>query len=277
MSSASLVKTAIDKFKVDETAPFFAIAHTGSYGSSSSGLKNENVLKFKDNVTKSVIKKSGILGSNFNTVPSPAKTQTILRYQDNSSITNDFYWCDTSWSYEYSLPTYSYTDIYNDVTQIIGQVPYRDTLTNVLIGNKVTNISRDAFKNCSDLETINIPISVTSIGRDAFKGCTSLETIIMPYSLINIGSGAFDGCTSLSSVTLPDSGLTIGYEAFKGCTALTTITISNIVNSIGSNAFLNSGLENVILPYPNSIYEETPAVNVDFYGAIGVNISLPTS
>ena len=57
----------IDKFKVDETAPFFPIgpmAPTGSYGNFSSGLKNEYVLKFKDNQTKSVIRTSGLLSNN---------------------------------------------------------------------------------------------------------------------------------------------------------------------------------------------------------------------
>ena len=59
--------SAIDKFKVDETAPFFPIgpmAPTGSYGNFNSGLKNEYVLKFKDNETKSVIRTSGLLSNN---------------------------------------------------------------------------------------------------------------------------------------------------------------------------------------------------------------------
>ena len=42
----SVVKTAIDKFNVSETSPFFEIAPTGSYGSAS--FKSAYVLKFKD-------------------------------------------------------------------------------------------------------------------------------------------------------------------------------------------------------------------------------------
>ena len=60
------VETAIDKFKVAETSPFFPIgpmSPTGSYGNFNSGLKNEYVLKFKDRETKSVIKTSGILSN----------------------------------------------------------------------------------------------------------------------------------------------------------------------------------------------------------------------
>jgi hypothetical protein len=42
-------ETANDKFKVDETAPFFPIgpmAPTGSYGNFNSGLRNQYVLNF---------------------------------------------------------------------------------------------------------------------------------------------------------------------------------------------------------------------------------------
>ena len=66
---ADSVKTAIDKFKVDETAPFFPdgpMGPTGSYGSFVSGLKSEYVLKFKDRETKNVIRTSGILSNNSN-------------------------------------------------------------------------------------------------------------------------------------------------------------------------------------------------------------------
>jgi photosystem II stability/assembly factor-like uncharacterized protein len=57
------VKT--DKFKVNETAPFFPDGPMGPTGSYSSGsFKSEYVLKFKDRETKSVIKSSGIVDSN---------------------------------------------------------------------------------------------------------------------------------------------------------------------------------------------------------------------
>lgn len=54
-----------DKFKVDETAPIFTIAPTGSYGGVDSGIKSAYRIKSKDPVTKSVIVSSGILGNNF--------------------------------------------------------------------------------------------------------------------------------------------------------------------------------------------------------------------
>ena len=67
------VQTANDKFKVDETAPFFPIGPMSPTGSSysSSSFTNKYVLKFKDNETKSVIRTSGILSNNDKIFVSP--------------------------------------------------------------------------------------------------------------------------------------------------------------------------------------------------------------
>ena len=41
-------------------------------------------------------------------------------------------------------------------------------------------IRRAAFKNCSSLETITLPIGVKKIGDACFKECISLKTIYVP-------------------------------------------------------------------------------------------------
>ena len=48
------------------------------------------------------------------------------------------------------------------------------SLTNVEIGDSVTNIDYGAFNKCTSLTSIVIPDSVTSIGDYAFYQCTSL-------------------------------------------------------------------------------------------------------
>ena len=60
-----------DKFKVDETAPFFSIAPTGSYGGVNSGIKSSYGLKSKDPQTKSVIRSSGILSNDATYIAGP--------------------------------------------------------------------------------------------------------------------------------------------------------------------------------------------------------------
>ncbi len=94
---------------------------------------------------------------------------------------------------------------------------YRVAVNLVIIEENVTRIGKNAFRECSSLESITIPDSVTSIGVSAFRGCSSLESITIPNSVTSIGSSAFQGCSSLESITIPNSVTSIGDEAFKSC------------------------------------------------------------
>ena len=67
----------------------------------------------------------------------------------------------------------------------------------------VTSIGNDAFWNCSDLTSVDIPDSVTSIGDRAFRDCDSLKSItfegINPPSF---GPTAFYDCDALQTISL---------------------------------------------------------------------------
>lgn len=269
------VKEAINKFKVDDTTPLFAISPTGSYGDINAGLKSQYGLKFKDIETKSVIKTYGIVNSN-STLPSVPKTYTILRFEENLNI-NTFEWSLAYWSHDYLLPEFSYIT-YDNITQLLGvdSFPMRDKLKSITVGNTITNISKNAFKDCTSLESVTIPTSVTSIGPNAFKNCTSLESIIFPYTLGYIGEGAFSDCTSLQYITLPKAGSRIDLLAFANCTSLENITVPYKVFSIGSDAFSGSGLITVTIEYPNPLGQYSPISGVNFYGKDDVDILLPT-
>ena len=247
---SQFVETAIDKFKVDETSPFFPIgsmAPTGSYGNFNSGLRNEYVLKFKNNETKSVIRTSGIVGSNLNTVPPTTPPITILWYSnDLDPPGSSFEWSGVTWTFDGTLPNYSY---FATATQVIQPPPNASTLISVAIGTSVTSIGLRAFGDCSGLISITIPNSVTSIGNYAFYGCTNLTSIIIPDSVTSIGNGAFQNCTSFTSITIPNLVTSISNTLFSTCTSLTSITIPNSVTSIGDDAFSNcTSLPSIIIP-----------------------------
>ena len=290
------VKTAIDKFKVDETSPFFPIgpmAPTGSYGNFNSGLRNQYILKFKDNETKSVIRTSGIVGSNLKTVPPtvpplpPTPPITILNYStDLDPPGSSFEWSGVTWTFDSTLPNYSWSA---DVSTITGSVPNSSSLISVAIGTSVTSIGDSSFIGCTSLTSITIPDSVTSIENAAFaacssltsitipnlvtslgvygfQDCTSLTSINLPNSLISIGLICFGGCTSLPSIILPNSLESIGNNAFISCTGLTSITIPNSVTSIGYNAFYGSGLTTVTISNNQLDDILSPSDDVSFYG-----------
>lgn len=134
------------------------------------------------------------------------------------------------------------------------------TITQVDIGNTVTNIGGETFYNCSNLTSVTIPDSVTRIGNEAFTYCNNslFDTTTIPgVQLVDgwaigytntisgnlnltgvrgIGAGAFVGCSDLTSVTIGNSLTSIGQDAFNG-SGLTSLTIPNSVTSIGSAAF----------------------------------------
>lgn len=127
--------------------------------------------------------------------------------------------------------------------------PAYKTITNVVIVDGVTNISLDAFFNCSGLVSVTIPSSVTSIEREAFCNCSNLTSVTIPGSVTSIGEHAFSGCSGLASVTISDSVKSIEDFTFQKCSGLTSITIPEGVTSIGQCAFLDcSGLTSATIP-----------------------------
>ena len=121
--------------------------------------------------------------------------------------------------------------------------------TKLTIGDSVTKIGGEAFRDYSYLTSVTIPNSVTTIGNDAFSGCSSLTSVTIPNSVTTIGINAFGWCKSLTSVTIPDSVTTIGMGAFTGCSSLTSVIIPDSITTIGHFVFQScSSLTSVIIP-----------------------------
>ena len=132
---------------------------------------------------------------------------------------------------------------------------YTGTLTDVVIGKRynnkpVTAISREAFKNNTNIVSIKLSNTINSIGYSAFDGCTGLTSIyytgdvaswcgisglgnLMSSSrILYIGGNKVEG-----ELIIPDSVTSIGSSAFYNCKGLTSVTIGKGVTSIGSDAF----------------------------------------
>ncbi len=110
----------------------------------------------------------------------------------------------------------------------------------VEIGDTVTSIGNDAFRDCKKLVDVFIPESVREICDFAFIGCELLKEIHFPSSLQKIGICAFSGCSSLVEVEIPDGVVEIGESAFFNCSELTHVVVPKSVKSIGYWAFSNS-------------------------------------
>ena len=70
-------------------------------------------------------------------------------------------------------------------------------------------------------------LPVKYVGEFAFKDCTNLTSIQLGHRILEISSSAFEGCSNLTSMTIPSSVGGIGERAFYGCTNLTKLTIED--------------------------------------------------
>jgi len=120
----------------------------------------------------------------------------------------------------------------------------RDMIQSVELGFGVTSICDEAFAECGNLSSVDIPDSVTSIGTDAFFR-SALEAVTVPDSVTYLGESAFDYCESLSSAVIGSGVTTIIDNTFENCTSLTDVTIPKSVTVIGDDAFANCPLETV--------------------------------
>lgn len=134
------------------------------------------------------------------------------------------------------------------------------SLTNVVLEEGLTRISRDAFRN-TNIEKLNLPEGLNYIEESAFEGCKNLTYVSIPSTMENIygyyGRGTFQNCEKLTEVNIVGSDnidAEIGGYAFSNCTSLKNIVIPGNYRKIGERAF--SGCLNLTsFEYKKSQYD----------------------
>lgn len=156
----------------------------------------------------------------------------------------------------------------------------------------VTFIGDHAFKNCSNLNTIeNIPSTLNDIEKWCFESTalvsvdlsntqittmkdgvffnnTSLTSIKLPNKLENFWDNAFCGCKALNNIVMPSTVEGIYNSVFEGCTSLSNVTWNEGCTTLGKHVFKNCPLTAVT--FPNTLtsigeyaFEETKLNTVD--------------
>ena len=126
-----------------------------------------------------------------------------------------------SWAYTYVKDGVIYDiDASTNTAKVLGVedlYTYSVTINEYIIGRRVTSIEDNAFQDCRNLTSVDIPNSVESIGSRAFWGCSSLTSITIPNSVGGIGEHAFSRCKSLKTVYFQpyDHGLVLGNSIFS--------------------------------------------------------------
>ncbi|GHV03943.1 hypothetical protein FACS189416_1260 [Bacteroidia bacterium] len=173
----------------------------------------------------------------------------------------------------------------------------RAKIREVVIENGVTAIGNEAFRECSNLESVSIGNTVTRIGRRAFTLCSNLEAITIPSGVAEIEAEAFYNCNRLAAIEvdaastyyastggvlynkdkthlhtypmgksgtafgIPGTVTSIEAYAFANCNSLTDIYVRNTALTLGANAFVNVNLASRTLHIPSgagAAYQSAP-------------------
>ena len=91
-----------------------------------------------------------------------------------------------------------------------------------------TDVPKNAFHSCHQLEGIALPKVLKTIGTQAFFACDKLQNITIPASVETIGNAAFSGCKSISELTIEGAPV-IGEYAFSRLSGLKTVKVNSKV------------------------------------------------
>ena len=129
-------------------------------------------------------------------------------------------------------------------------------LNSVVIEEGVTELGTYALRWNYNLSSVTLPSSVTAMGRSVFSSCTNLTSAGPVGSGCDLQFGwteaipdyAFESMSGLYSVTLPDTMISVGSRAFQLCSGLKEVDLNEGLQKIGDYAFMESGLESIVLP-----------------------------
>ena len=140
------------------------------------------------------------------------------------------------WEYEMDITGYAITKCRN--YQHLQTVNIPSTIN----GKPVIAIYDNAFINNSErcaqyIKNLTMPNTIYKIGSNFFKNCDNLQSINLSTSLITIGDYAFYDCDGLHSINFPDSVKQIGSYVCNWAWNMYDVTLGSGIEVIGANSF----------------------------------------
>lgn len=184
---------------------------------------------------------------------------------ETKTITKDNYGFKLAHNYvagSYKIELYDVEREYSvvgDITNGKSLISHPSSVKRVVLGEGVTKLWHDVFRDCHSLSSIFISEGVTYMAGTSFAFCSRLMFVYIskrvtfigagafyacPFSLIHIpesvtfiGPNAFGDCRSLKSINIPENVTSISSRTFQYCTSLISVYIPEKVTSIGTYAF----------------------------------------
>lgn len=208
-------------------------------------------------------------------------------------VLSGVYWNDKNIVYSstdrlrpYALVDTNLSSLRTTVCATIGEKALYKSRIQSFIGEKVASIEGEAFRECPNLSSINIPkcqqINYAAFYQTAltevelpectylegyvFQFCTSLKRAVLP-KITTLQDNCFTGCNNLEEVNVPlcsdikmsvfgDTKIRkftspcsyVGYCAFNGCSMLEVVDLRPTISGcIESMAFSSSSIKTLVL------------------------------
>ena len=137
---------------------------------------------------------------------------------------------------EWSIDSKGYVTAYTGTESVL-------TVPDEISGVTVKGIGESAFENNTRIKEITLPETCTYIDNYAFKNCSNLHTINAP-GVVTIKKEAFFRCRKLDYVNMPEL-TNLSQRCFMGAGKLNNLPVENFT-VIPQWAFSGSKIMNII-------------------------------
>lgn len=149
-------------------------------------------------------------------------------------------------------PIFTSVELPSSLTKLgVGTFMNCNKLTSV-INNGTCDIAENAFRQCSELESVTLSNAIKVVGNYAFADCANLNSINLTNVEI-VGEGAFGGTAKLTNVDLSNA-LSVSDFGFAASGLISSINAPKLTN-IGSYAFQMTKISGFTAPKLESIGE----------------------
>lgn len=125
------------------------------------------------------------------------------------------------------------------------------TVPDAISGVTVTGIGESAFENNTRIKEITLPETCAYIDNYAFKNCSNLHTINAP-GVVTVKKDAFWRCRKLDYVNMPEL-TNLSQRCFMSCGRLNNLPVENFT-LIPQWAFSSSKITDITFPNVTTIY-----------------------
>ena len=118
----------------------------------------------------------------------------------------------------------------------------------VFIGERISRILADAFRDGHSVEAVSVPNTIIEFGSNAFSSCSNLKCIVLPNG-VTIGSNFAQRCASLERAILPSTVTTDCAAFVYQCFSVKSVTIHKNQGTLGNNFCRNiDAIERIVVP-----------------------------